>query len=200
MKNLFCILMMTVGFLATPSAFAADKAARIAAQDARSTPLLPSQINADLSSWDSKNPFELEDYRVRYTATSVDKIDGYLVKTAQVQGTVVFTRYYIDQISAGNLLNVVTTTPLLVKMIQDVPNTIEELGKEGQKLRRKLPFILIGPNIVKMPQIVAAIQTASLNIMSLVMEVPALVKSLIALGKEGGALLQDGAKAVDSTP
>jgi hypothetical protein len=161
----------------------ANKAAEKAAKaDARSTPLLPSQLHADLGKLDATNPFATEIYKVRFTPTEITKVDEYLIRAAKMKATVVFARYYVDQAAAGNIADLTAFGPTLLTLLKAVPADAEALKTEGQALVGQLPTILAGPDALKIPKITTALNDAiQQNLIPTISEAPQVVTSLTAV-------------------
>lgn len=151
------------------------KATRMAKQDARSLPFLPSQLDAKFGSLDAANPFATETYRVRYNACGVPQIDAYTLKAAQIKGTVVMARYFVDQVKAGNK-DVLVMAPALVAALVQVPLKGQALVAEGQALLAQIPQIMASQPM-KIIQAQASLRDGITNMTNAVAEAPAVIKS-----------------------
>jgi len=163
---------------------AAKDAEKQAKVDDRSTPYLPSQLDAKLSKLDANNPFATDTYRVRFTPTGIQQIDDYLIKCAKMKATVVFARWYVDQAGAGQLADLATYGPDLIKLLAAVPNDAASLKTDGQTLLGQLPKILAGPNAMKIPKITTALNDAIQdNLVASITEAPGVATSLAGVVK-----------------
>lgn len=138
-------------------------------------PFLPSQLDPKLASLDAANPFATEAYRVRYNACGVAQIDAYTLKAAQLKGTVVMTRYFVDQVTAGNK-DVLVLAPVLVAALAQVPQKGQALIAEGQALLTQIPQIM-ATQPMKIMKAQASLRDGITNVTNAVAESPAVIKS-----------------------
>ena len=199
MYKLMASFVTAATLMASTPAFAADcaglegkdlekcqkKNASAAKQDARSTPFLPSALDAELAAWDApeKNPFAMEAYRVRVTEAGIASVDQYLGKAFKMQATVAFAKYVVDEAGKGNL-DVIKLAPKLVPMVQAAVADAQALVTEGQDLvTNKVPAeISADPKLaLKGPKALAALKDGIAALTSTATMAPEVGKSLAAV-------------------
>ncbi len=167
---------------------ACEKKAKARAKaDARSTPYVPSELDASFSGWDGENnPFATDDYRVRVSPTEIASVDEYLGKAFRIQATVVFTKFIVSEIGAGNA-DAIKAAPKLVPLMAKVAEDGQALIAEGQGLVTSLPSQLAGPDALKIPKLIPAIKDGIGAVTGAVGEAPDTVKALGAVASNPGA-------------
>ncbi len=163
------------------------KAKAQAKADARSTPVVPSEVSPALAAWDGEaNPFATDEYRVRITTTGIASVDDYLGKAFKMQAIVVGSKFIVDQIGAGNA-DAIKAAPALVPLLAEVPTLGQALVGEGQALVTGLPSQLAGPDALKLPKILPALKDGVGALTSSVESAPEVLGSLKNVAAAPGA-------------
>ena len=173
------------------------KAAKANKAASKGVALKPSEVDGSWTALDAddKNPFNTMDYSVRFDATGIKEIDGYLKKAAVMKGKLAFTRYVVDQAAAGNVELVGSAGPTLVAALAALPDDAQALVGEGQELVGNLPNILSGPDAMKIPKVTSGLNGAIGNLTGAIKDAPAVAKSLGDLVSDPGAAAAGAAGA-----
>jgi hypothetical protein len=147
----------------------------------RTEAFLPSMVSPLFADLDVQNPFDTEQYSVRWAPTGNDAfvvVDDYLASVARLRGTVQLITWSTDQADAGNneLL-----TPALIGELQSLavslPNQVTELPAEGTALITNLPSMLAGPQAMRAPALIRGLRDAIATIADTAVLVPDAVVS-----------------------
>lgn len=154
---------------------AAKEATRNAKQDARSVAFLPSQLDPRLAEYDAANPFGTEAYRVRFNDCGIPAVDSLVLKATQLKATVVFTRYTIDQVKAGNA-NLLVLGPVLLELVVTVPERAQALVAETQAMVANISSIA-ATTPLKIPAATGSLRDAGINLTNTLAEAPPVIAS-----------------------
>ena len=129
------------------------KKAKESKQDDRSTPLLPSQIDAKFASLDADNPFATDEYRVRVGETGFEKVDAFLMSAAVLKGKVVMARYMIDSFDAMDPAQAKESGEALVALLGSVADDAKKVADDGKGLADPETLKSLAANPMEIPKL-----------------------------------------------
>ena len=163
------------------------KKAKESKQDDRSTPLLPSQIDAKFASLDADNPFATEAYSVTVSSTGFEKVDAFMSATSMVQGKIAMARFMIDNFDSMDPEEAKAAGGALAELLMSVKDDATKLIEEGKALANPDTLKSMAGSPVEVPKLLklAAPLTAAVdNLTAAAGEAPKVIEGLKA--KLGG--------------
>ena len=122
-------------------------------QDGRTSPLLPSQIDAKFASLDADNPFATDAYRVRVGETGFEKVDTFMMSAAVLKGKVVMARYMIDNFDAMDPAQAKENGEALVGLLGSVAQDAQKVVEEGKALANPDTLKSLAANPMEIPKL-----------------------------------------------